>query len=153
MQIVWLFSIPDSSKYWWTGEGQLSWEGEGYENASFEVSGIKIGDQITPASIEMTGASNDIKNFWLSEPGYKKATVQSLHKNDGDIRWQLGPKFNGHLSAPEVKESVITIPIDTIINENPIIWSDENQRKRYPEDIGFSQISETYYRRPNSSWP
>ena len=68
--------------------------------------------------------------------------------------WIEGPKFSGNLSAPEIEGVRITIPIDTLTNESALTWSDEVQRERYPNDVGFAQIvSAANSGGINSTWP
>lgn len=141
IRIAWLFSIPGEDKYYCSLDREFSLGGNTYEPLVFQVSGIQLGDSISPVDITIPLGDSDLRAFWLGRPGFLPAELQMLYWGEDNDDWQVGPVYKGHLSQPEIEEGEVSVSIDRNLNLETLIWSNESQVARFPTDVGFNQIA------------
>jgi len=141
---------PDATAYHvWTGNADLTVGGITYTAVGPDV--LQIGSQQTSLtgqsrmSISLSAISAEHRNLFLQDPGRVRITVRMLYSKNGGVTWNVIPRYHsGYLSRPQLQGGQYTIEISVYrdelnrgFEEN---WSDADQQRDYPGDLGFEHL-------------
>ena len=148
MRIAWLAKIGADRRYT-TWPEDITHGGEEYESGSrLEVSGISLSlDSNPPAcSLSLSIGSEAERAWWLPDPGRLPASVVMLWDDGDGNGWREGPKVEGVLNRPSMSDTTVSVLVEPVLLGDrvlePVGWSAETQRARYPGDRGFDQARE-----------
>ena len=146
-------SAPLPIRHFWSGGYTLDFMGEQWSSAASIIDVSDVNDTIgAPQSrftLSMDATDPTIRSLLLTDFGPLEVVIRWIWSADGST-WQALPRtFRGRLSSPVLDAARYTVELETANGDIPIaerrMWSDEDQRQRYPADRGFEfarQISE-----------
>ena len=159
--VAWLLSFSDvdpskdvvSPRHWWSGEGDLVFEGVTYRGASgpngqlLEISDVShtIDLPSARAQLQVAATAASVRHALSVNFGAVRVEVGWIWTNDPWLpqpaagRWNRIPRrFIGRLSKPRVKDGVMLAEIETLLGDTdrgtPAYWSDATQRARVRAD-------------------
>ena len=139
----------------WSGEGELSWDGETWTGTTFEtpegdkgalvaVSEVtnEAGVPSRRAQISVAVPPAAVREMLEYDVGPVSVSIHGLYSDDGGVTWKATPfQLFGHLSRPQFAGGVYTVEIETWSGDadrgQPKMWSDETQTAEHPGDKGF----------------
>ena len=141
---------PDGTAiHTWTGIGDVTVGGINYVGVGPDV--VQIGEQAASLTgqgrmtVTLSAIDPDHRNLFLQDPGRVKITVRTLYSNNGGQTWLAIPRFHrGLLSRPQLQGGQYSVEVstyrDTLNRGFEDNWSDENQQRDYPGDLGFEHL-------------
>ena len=151
----------------WSGEGSTTISGKSYQGTTFSGGGliavenapISVGDNTTRAKITIAVPTSAIREMLSIDVGPVWVEAFNIISNDNGKTWiRLPTGIAGRLSKPffDVEGSLYNVEIETYSGDAdrgvPKLWSDENQRNDYPEDLGF-EFMRNYETGIDIKWP
>ena len=133
----------------WTGEGELDIGGHSWNTTNIVSDVTLAGGQLSGAEtriqIELFALDDATRLAFLTDPGPVQVTIQQVASTDDGMNWALVPRsFTGRLSSPELVGDRYRIDIidryGDPLRPLPRYWSDEDQRRRFPQDQGLKYM-------------
>ena len=139
---------------WWTGENDLSFDGQSYEGTATDKGGSFI--NITPiertagtpnirGTITMAVTNETFQRMYQQDRGIVSAKVVWIWL-DGRAWRQTGQSFDGFLSHIRMQDGLLTAEIETVrggaFPQQVNYWSHEEQQRNYPGDLFFEFAEE-----------
>ena len=139
----------DTAFHIWTGFDDLTLGGISYTAVGPDV--IEVGAAQAAATgqgrmaVTLSAVQPEHRVKFLQDPGLVMVTVRLLYSADGGATWIAMPRFHrGELSRPQLQGGKYSIEIspyrDTLDRGYEQNWSDANQQKDYPDDLGFQHL-------------
>ena len=135
----------------WTGLGMLTFNGSSYTGLgqvlSVQNSPIVIGEPAARAQITLDISQTNLRQTLMQDHGPIKITLRWIFSWDVGKTWKLiGRTYSGKLSNPVIKNLTYTVDIESLLGDIHVVeveyWSDEDQRRRFPNDLGLQKMRE-----------
>ena len=147
MIVGWLAEIG-TGHYFWSGEGQLVFDGNTYTGSHFVTlspAEATVGAPRKRMTASFRVFSADLRAAVLQDPGPLPVEINWIYSTDQGQSWtRLPRKFVGRLSSPTIQNGIYTIEIETyggdVDRGRPLKWSDEDQQDRAPGDKGLEYM-------------
>jgi len=142
---------PDATSYHvWTGHSDLTVGGITYTAVGPNV--LQVGSQQTSLNgqarmtLVLSSIEPEHRNLFLQDPGRVRVTVRMLYSTDGGATWNAIRRYHtGYLSRPQLRGGEYALEISVYrdelnrgFDEN---WSNENQQRDYPGDLGLEHLA------------
>lgn len=148
--VAWTAYIPSTSRRFWSGDEDLTFQGETWE-AAVGISIQNITDELgnptrrARASFRLTDDALRVALF--EDIGPTPVELQWIYSADRGISWNLiDIKFVGRLSKPTIINGTYVVELETYTGSvdrgRPIKWSHEYQMTRNPNriDTAFKRV-------------
>ena len=134
----------------WTGVGTLTKGGKNYVGIGpqfLTISETEASYQTQDGRVQVSFGTidTDLITKFLKDPGAVSVKLNIVVSTDGGTTWTFLPRsVRGWLSSPSIKAGIYTFEIATDASDidrgRPLMWSNENQQRRHPGDLGFSHL-------------
>ena len=153
--LIEILNLSDGPFRIWSGEGTLDFLGHRWEGTTGSRGAIA---RIEPLTNDVGEPQNRMK-FTAAVPpqlvrdvldidtGPARTSVRWIYSRDGGVSWQLTPAaLFGFLSEPSIEDGLYSVEFETWAGDadrgEPVIWSDEFRKERWPGDRGFEDLRE-----------
>ena len=159
IRVHWLATFETGERFW-SGAESLTFDGKTYLAASFiELSAVEtgLGQPQRRLTARFDVSHPELREHLLVDAGPVTIEIGWIASLDHGLTWQRVPRrFVGRLSRPTIQDGIYTAEIETyrgtVDRGRPLIWSDEAQQLRYPDDRGFAHLR-SYASGLKTRWP
>ena len=133
----------------WSGLQDLRFEGVSWlgMGSIMSADGIEssIGAPNNTLTVGISSLHPTVRTHFMHPIGHKPATLRFIRSQNGGKTWTLLPvqRF-GFTSSPRLQGGVYLVdivhPFEIAFRRRAAQWSDEDQRRRYSNDNGMSQM-------------
>ncbi len=135
----------------WSGEGAITIGGEEYMGVTRKDGGAvmsiselqqEVGAPDKRLTINLVVVAEAFRRLLTMNIGAATVRIGWIYSRDMGQTWvELPRSFTGRLSAPTIKDGILTAEVETFSGDvdrgRPLMWSDVHQQERYPGDRGF----------------
>ena len=158
----WLLRFVDHDYAVWSGDGDFLYRDRNYHGAgqfmrlsAAEASVDQVGQRI---SVQLAAGNDQIRQMFLADRAVYVVEIEWIASVDGGITYYpTGLRFRGRTNNPVYREEVYTVELEPTLSDQhrqrPRRWSDEDQRERYPDDLGLSYVSDLVDGTKRGRWP
>ena len=153
--VIWTLTLSGATeRRWWSGEGDLTINGQLYEGtienngALMNVTSVDFEDGLPQrrTQVQISVTDESIRRVMQQDMGFVEARVDWYWSQDF-INWTRIPKFvQGFVSRPIMTDGILTAEIETFRGASLAVadcfWSQDEQERLYPDDTSFRQVSE-----------
>ena len=159
IRVHWLATFATGERFW-SGTEPLTLDGATYLAAAFiELSAVETG--LNQPRRRLTARFDvshpELREHMLVDAGPVTIEIGWVASMDHGLTWQRVPRrFVGRLSRPTIQDGVYTAELETyqgtVDRGRPLTWSDEAQRQRFADDLGFAYL-QRYASGLETRWP
>ena len=142
---------PDNtSGYFWTGLGDLSFDSRTYLGAGHIVSiddlEDTLGEPDKRINMSISSIPLDLRNMFIESAGRVQVTIGVITSPDGNTWTRIPRQFVGVVSNPEMRGTVYSFDVVEealdVDYGRAIFWTDEDQQLKYPGDLGLEHVKD-----------
>ena len=145
----------------WTGVGRLTYQGLQYEGGGqlINVSNLEVSfEPDRRTEIAISAIPTALRSKFLQDVGAALVTIKLLYSKDNGQTWLPSAlEFSGRLSTPTMVDGILSVEIETLRGDIDrglvLFWSDEDQQKRSPGDLGMSYMRQLAQQGIETGWP
>ena len=147
----------------WTGYGDLTvgtrtflGMGRALSVGAMELSAEEPDKRLV---IELSGIPQDQRAVFLQDVGPVEVLIEWVWSNDAGETWTklTDIQFRGRLSSPSFSDGVFRIEVETYRGDvdagQPKLWSNEDQQRRTPGDLGMEYMRILANEGLETGWP
>lgn len=150
-------TLADNSViYYWTGLGNISWNGQPYIGVGglISVGPVDETDDVKAqgAAVQVNGVPSTMVSLFLASLGNGKQGIVRLAMRDSSGAVVDAPRvlFRGRLDGAEINESNVEQPVGTLTYEHELVdlerprewrYTDEHQKRFFSGDRGLEHIA------------
>jgi len=144
----------------WTGDGDLTLSGVTYRSTVnlVQIDGVesRLNETANRPRVSFSGINNRLRPLFLADPGRVEVEIGAV-RLDSDGNWLSMPRVvRGILTDPVMQSELYTFevtPEELDIDRGDVeYWTDEDHRRRYPDD-GVFRHSRTLADGVDIRWP
>lgn len=141
--------LGDQTLRFWSGLKNLQFEDHTWIGAGSVLSSEGVETSIGAAAhvltVGLSGLHPTVRTHFRAPIGHLPATMRFIRSADGGATWVVLPmKRFGFTSSPRMQGGVYLVdivhPFEVAFRRRAINWSDEDQRRRYDNDNGLSEM-------------
>ena len=145
-----LLTLTELDEHFWTGTGDLDYAGQIYSGLGDFLDLAVSADSLAPttrrARARISTTNPALRAAVMQDTGPYEISAQWIWSEDFGKTWNKLPRsWVGRLSNPVLHDGIYEVEIETWQGDAdlgyPLYWSDEDQKRRHPNDRGFEGLT------------